>query len=242
MNGIRTRVALLGASRSPRARDRRGRSAPRPAAKNGGTLVVGLSAGEPDALDPTLARTFSGREVFLTFCEKLYDLNAKAQIVPQLATALPTISKDKLTVHDPAAQGDQVQRRYAVQRGGGRDVAPARPDAEGLGTRERDLAGRPRHRIGPVHRRHPPEDALLAADRAARRPRGHGHVADAADQARRELRHATRSASARSCTRTASPATASRSSSRRTTTTRRTSISTRSSSRSRTTPQQPLPR
>jgi peptide/nickel transport system substrate-binding protein len=70
----------------------------RTTAKNGGTLVVGLSAGEPDALDPTTARTFSGREVFLTFCQKLYDLNAKAQIVPQLATALPTISRDKLTV------------------------------------------------------------------------------------------------------------------------------------------------
>ena len=66
--------------------------------KNGGTLVVGLSAGEPDALDPTLARTFSGREVFLTFCEKLYDLNAKAEIVPQLAAAPPAISKDKQTV------------------------------------------------------------------------------------------------------------------------------------------------
>ena len=74
-------------------------------AKNGGTLVVGLTAGEPDALDPTLARTFSGREVFLTFCEKLYDLNAKAQIVPQLASALPKISKDKLTVTIPLRKG-----------------------------------------------------------------------------------------------------------------------------------------
>ncbi len=75
------------------------------ATKEGGTLVVGLTAGEPDALDPTLARTFSGREVFLTFCEKLYDLNAKAQIVPQLASALPTISKDKLTVTIPLRTG-----------------------------------------------------------------------------------------------------------------------------------------
>src|SRR5215468_3807349 len=75
------------------------------ATKAGGTLVVGLTAGEPDALDPTLARTFSGREVFLTFCEKLYDLNAKAQIVPQLASALPTISKDKLTVTIPLRKG-----------------------------------------------------------------------------------------------------------------------------------------
>jgi len=74
-------------------------------AKAGGTVTVGLTAGEPDALDPTLARTFSGREVFLTFCEKLYDLNAKAQIVPQLASALPTISKDKLTVTIPLRKG-----------------------------------------------------------------------------------------------------------------------------------------
>jgi peptide/nickel transport system substrate-binding protein len=73
--------------------------------KEGGTITVGLTAGEPDALDPTLARTFSGREVFLTFCEKLYDLNAKAQIVPQLASALPTISKDKLTVTVPLRKG-----------------------------------------------------------------------------------------------------------------------------------------
>jgi peptide/nickel transport system substrate-binding protein len=41
----------------------------------------------------------------LTFCEKLYDLNAKAQIVPQLASALPTLSKDKLTVTIPLRKG-----------------------------------------------------------------------------------------------------------------------------------------
>jgi peptide/nickel transport system substrate-binding protein len=67
-------------------------------AKNGGTLTVGLTAGEPDVLDPTLARTFSGREVFLTFCQKLYDLDNQARIVPQLAARLPKVSKDKLTV------------------------------------------------------------------------------------------------------------------------------------------------
>lgn len=66
--------------------------------KNGGTLTVAMTLGEPDALDPTLARTFSGREVFLTICEKLYDLNKRTQIVPQLAAALPTVSKNKLTM------------------------------------------------------------------------------------------------------------------------------------------------
>jgi peptide/nickel transport system substrate-binding protein len=65
--------------------------------KNGGTLTMALDA-DPDALDPTLARTFVGRIVFAHMCEKLYDLNAKLQIVPQLAAALPTFSADKQTV------------------------------------------------------------------------------------------------------------------------------------------------
>ncbi len=71
-------------------------SAP-PALKSGGTLTIALDA-DPDALDPTLARTFVGRMVFLDMCEKLYDLNAKLQIVPQLAASLPTFSADKKTV------------------------------------------------------------------------------------------------------------------------------------------------
>ena len=76
-----------------------------PQYKSGGTLTVGLTQGEPDALDPTLARTYSGREVFLAFCEKLYDLGPKANIVPQLASAMPTVSKDKLTVTIPLRTG-----------------------------------------------------------------------------------------------------------------------------------------
>src|ERR671935_860658 len=70
---------------------------PTRAAKNGGTLTIAL-AEDPDALDPTLARTFVGRMVFLAICEKLYDLNSKLRIVPQLAAGLPKVSRDKLTV------------------------------------------------------------------------------------------------------------------------------------------------
>jgi peptide/nickel transport system substrate-binding protein len=68
-----------------------------PTIKNGGTLTVALES-DPDVLDPTLARTFVGRTVFTHICEKLYDLNAKLQIVPQLAAALPQFSADKQTV------------------------------------------------------------------------------------------------------------------------------------------------
>src|SRR3954452_5431026 len=106
MKGIRGRVALLGVAVLLALSVAAAAGAQHAAfAKAGGTLTIGLTAGEPDALDPTLARTFSGREVFTTFCEKLYDLNSKAQIVPQLASALPTISKDKLTVTIPLRKG-----------------------------------------------------------------------------------------------------------------------------------------
>jgi peptide/nickel transport system substrate-binding protein len=49
------------------------------------TLRFGL-AEDPDVLDPTLARTFVGRIVFAALCDKLFDIDEKLNIVPQLAT------------------------------------------------------------------------------------------------------------------------------------------------------------
>src|SRR5580765_594044 len=73
-------------------------------ARYGGTLVVGIN-GFPDTLDPTLSRTLQANEVYKTFCEQLYDYDATSRIVPQLAAALPIISKDKLTYTIPLRQG-----------------------------------------------------------------------------------------------------------------------------------------
>jgi peptide/nickel transport system substrate-binding protein len=42
---------------------------------------------DPDAMDPTVARTFTGRIVFAALCDKLVDIDEKLTIVPQLATA-----------------------------------------------------------------------------------------------------------------------------------------------------------
>jgi peptide/nickel transport system substrate-binding protein len=64
--------------------------------KNGGTLSIALSA-DPDALDPSTSTTFLAREVFTSVCEKLYDADADAKPVPQLATALPKVSADGKT-------------------------------------------------------------------------------------------------------------------------------------------------
>jgi peptide/nickel transport system substrate-binding protein len=47
-------------------------------------LRVGL-AEDPDVLDPTLARSFVGRVVFAALCDKLFDIDEKLNIVPQLA-------------------------------------------------------------------------------------------------------------------------------------------------------------
>src|SRR5436853_3612396 len=51
-------------------------------------LVVGLNQ-DPDILDPTLARTYVGRIVFSHICEKLYEIDEKLQIHPQLAAEMP---------------------------------------------------------------------------------------------------------------------------------------------------------
>ena len=49
------------------------------------TLNVGLRQ-DPDLLDPTLGSSYVGRIVFSGICDKLFDIDDKLNIVPQLAT------------------------------------------------------------------------------------------------------------------------------------------------------------
>src|SRR3974390_1405651 len=60
------------------------------------TLRIGL-AEDPDILDPTLARTYVGRIVFAAFCDKLFDIDEKLNIIPQLALGYDT-APDGLSV------------------------------------------------------------------------------------------------------------------------------------------------
>src|ERR1700726_3249128 len=60
------------------------------------TLRIGL-AEDPDVLDPTLARTYVGRIVFSALCDKLFDIDEKLNIVPQLALS-----------HETSADGKEV--------------------------------------------------------------------------------------------------------------------------------------
>jgi peptide/nickel transport system substrate-binding protein len=57
-------------------------------------LRIGL-AEDPDVLDPTLARTYVGRIVFASICDKLFDIDEKMNIVPQLALSHETSADGK---------------------------------------------------------------------------------------------------------------------------------------------------
>ena len=58
------------------------------------TLRIGL-AEDPDLLDPTLARTYVGRIVFASLCDKLVDISPELDIVPQLATSWQWVDDNK---------------------------------------------------------------------------------------------------------------------------------------------------
>ncbi len=49
------------------------------------TVRVGLNE-DPDILDPDLGRTYVGRIVFASLCDKLFDITQDLEIIPQLAT------------------------------------------------------------------------------------------------------------------------------------------------------------
>src|ERR1700760_4372599 len=58
------------------------------------TLRIGI-AEDPDILDPTLSRTYVGRIVFSAICDKLFDIDEKLNIVPQLALSQETSADGK---------------------------------------------------------------------------------------------------------------------------------------------------
>jgi peptide/nickel transport system substrate-binding protein len=87
------------------------------------TLRIGL-AEDPDILDPTMARTFVGRIVFAGLCDKLFDLDEKLNVVPQLATSYKWSADNKsleiklregATFHD-GEKFDAAAVKYNLER------------------------------------------------------------------------------------------------------------------------------
>ena len=59
-----------------------------------GQLKIGIGD-DPDVLDPTLSRTYTGRIVFASICDKLFDIDENLKIVPQLALGYETSADGK---------------------------------------------------------------------------------------------------------------------------------------------------
>jgi peptide/nickel transport system substrate-binding protein len=88
------------------------------------TLRVGL-AEDLDMLDPTLSRSFVGRTVFASLCDKLFDIDEKLAIVPQLATSyqwspdnkeLTLKLRPEVTFHD-GEKFDAAAVKFNIERG-----------------------------------------------------------------------------------------------------------------------------
>ena len=86
-------------------------------------LRVGL-AEDPDILDPSMARTYVGRIVFASICDKLFDIDEKLNIVPQLALGHETSADGKtvtitlrpsVTFHD-GEPFDAEAAKYSLER------------------------------------------------------------------------------------------------------------------------------
>lgn len=86
-------------------------------------LRIGL-AEDPDVLDPSLARTYVGRIVFASICDKLFDIDEKLAVVPQLALSHETSADGKTVTiklrpgvkfHDGEAF-DAAAAKYSLER------------------------------------------------------------------------------------------------------------------------------
>ena len=86
------------------------------------TLRIALRE-DPDILDPTLARTYVGRIAFAGLCDKLFDINEKLEIVPQLALSYEWTDPTNLVIklrpgvvfHDGEAL-DAAAVKYSLER------------------------------------------------------------------------------------------------------------------------------
>ncbi len=117
--------------------------------------------------------------------------------------ALPKISGDGKTVTIKLRDGIKFNDGTKFDAAAVKTSLDRHRSLKESGRASRARAGQLGQGGRPEHGRDQARDAVRAADRAARRPRGHGHVAQAAQEARRQVRAPTRCASGRSSTRAA---------------------------------------
>ena len=121
-------------------------------------------------LDPTLARTYVGRIVFAGLCDKLFDINEKLEIVPQLATGYEWADPKTLVIH--------LRPGVTFQDGEKLDAAAVKYTLERHLTMQGSFR---RGEIGSIDH----VEVVDPADRAGRAEGAVGAVSGAADRPRR---------------------------------------------------------
>ena len=151
-----------------------------------GNLRIGLGD-DPDGLDPTTSRFYTTRIVFAALCDKLFDIDEKAGIVPQLALCSETSADGKTVTiklrpgvkfHDGEPFNAEAAK-FSLERHMNMKGSFRKPELAAVDTR-----GRRR----PADRQAQPQAALLAAARPAHRPRRHDGLAQGGRGRRRQVR------------------------------------------------------
>jgi hypothetical protein len=155
----------------------------------GGTLVVGLSGGDPDSLDPTVSRSGAAVAVYPEMCLRLYQSvrnHGTIEDTPLLAAKLPTLSKDKLTDTIQLRRGIEFNDGTPFNAPGRGNEPPASDEVPGVVPRKRLRRRQERQRGRALHGALAHEAARLDN---RRQPLIH-LLADCARHGRRELRGA----------------------------------------------------
>ena len=149
-------------------------------------LRVGL-AEDPDILDPSMARTYVGRIVFASICDKLFDIDEKLNIVPQLALGHETSADGKtMTIklrpgvkfHDGEPM-DAAAAKYSLDRHLSWKFSVRKSELSSVESVEV---------VDPAHDQAQPQGAVLAAAVPAHRSRRHDGLAQGGRSRRRQVR------------------------------------------------------
>ena len=60
--------------------------------------IIVASSGKIESLDPARANTLKAIQLISSLGDTLYELNSKGELIPELASGMPIISKDRLKI------------------------------------------------------------------------------------------------------------------------------------------------
>ena len=69
--------------------------------KNNSKRITVASSGKIESLDPARASTTKALQLLSSLGDTLYELNTEGELIPELASGMPILSKDKLQITIP---------------------------------------------------------------------------------------------------------------------------------------------